>query len=299
MKLDHQSKRDEYGETANSLPAGLYLVATPIGAAQDISLRALDALRRADVIAAEDTRRAQKLMTIHGVARAGRPLVAYHDHSGDTVREGLLARIAAGRSVVCVSDAGTPLIADPGWKLARATIDAGLPLSALPGASALLAALCVSGLPTDRFLFGGFPPPKQAGRLVEFAEVATLRATLVFYESPRRLASCLADMASSLGAGRSAAVCRELTKLYEETRRGTLGDLAAHYAEAGAPKGETVILVGPPGKSEAAEADVDAALAQVMKTLRVKDAATQVADSLGVPRREVYQRALALKKAQG
>lgn len=299
MKLDHQSKRDEYGESPDRLPAGLYLVATPIGASQDISLRALDALRRADVIAAEDTRRAQKLMAIHGVARAGRPLIAYHDHSGDSARGGLLARIADGAAVACVSDAGTPLIADPGWKLARAAIDADLPVSALPGASALLAALCVSGLPTDRFLFGGFPPPKQAARKAEFADLATLRATLVFYESPRRLAACLGDMAAALGPDRSAAVCRELTKLYEETRRGTLGDLAAHYAEAGAPKGEIVILVGPPGKTAAEQADVDAALAEALKTMRVKDAAAEVAARLGAPRREVYQRALSLKDEQG
>lgn len=297
MKLDHQSKRDESAEAADRLPQGLYLVATPIGASQDISLRALDALQRADVIAAEDTRRAQKLMSIHGVPRAGRPLIPYHDHSSEGARGGLLGRIAEGRSVVCVSDAGTPLIADPGWKLAREAIDQDLPVIALPGASALLAALCVSGLPTDRFLFGGFPPPKQAGRLAEFTELASLKATLVFYESPRRLAACLADMATVWGDARPAAVCRELTKLYEETRRGTVGDLAAHYAEAGAPKGEIVVLVGPPLKTEAAEADVDAALVEALKNLRVKDAAKEVAAKLGLPRRDVYQRALALNEA--
>ena len=297
MKLDHQSKREESGEGADPLPQGLYLVATPIGAAQDISLRALDALRRADVIAAEDTRRAQKLMSIHGVPRGGRPLIPYHDHSSEGARGGLLARIAEGRSVVCVSDAGTPLIADPGWKLAREAIDQDLPVIALPGASALLAALCVSGLPTDRFLFGGFPPPKQAGRLAEFTELAALKATLVFYESPRRLAACLSDMAQIWGADRPAAVSRELTKLYEETRRGSLGELAVHYAEAGAPKGEIVILIGPPLKTETAEADVDAALEEALRTLRVKDAAKEVAAQLSLPRRDVYQRALALNKA--
>ncbi len=297
MKLDHQSKRDDSAEAADPLPQGLYLVATPMGAAQDISLRALDALRRADVIAAEDTRRAQKLMSIHGVPRAGRPLIPYHDHSSESARGGLLGRIADGRSVVCVSDAGTPLIADPGWKLAREAIEQDLPVVALPGASALLAALCVSGLPTDRFLFGGFPPPKQAGRLAEFTELAQLKATLVFYESPRRLAACLSDMTQIWGADRPAAVCRELTKLYEETRRGTVGELAAHYAEEGAPKGEIVILVGPPLKVETAEADVDAALAEALKTLRVKDAAKEVAAKLGLPRRDVYQRALALNEA--
>lgn len=299
MNLDDQSKRYEYGETAVPMAAGLYLVATPIGAAQDISLRALDALRRADVIAAEDTRRAQKLMSIHGVPRAGRPIIPYHDHSGDNARTGLLKLIGDGRAVVCVSDAGTPLIADPGWKLAREAIDKDLPVVALPGASALLAALCVSGLPTDRFLFGGFPPPKQAARRSEFAELAALRATLVFYESPRRLAACLADMAQTLGANRPAAVCRELTKLYEETRRGQLDELAAHYEEAGAPKGEIVILVGPPLKTEVVEADVDAALTEALKTLRIRDAAKEVATDLGLPRRDVYQRALALIEADG
>ena len=299
MKLDHQSKRDESAETAEPLPAGLYLTATPIGAAQDISLRALDALRRADVIAAEDTRRAQKLMAIHGVPRAGRPIVAYHDHSGDAVRNGLLTHVAEGRSVACVSDAGTPLIADPGWRLARDAIDADLPVVALPGASALLAALCVSGLPTDRFFFGGFLPPKQAARLADLANLAALRATLVFYESPRRLAPCLADMAASFGPDRPAAVCRELTKMFEETRRGPLGDLASHYAESGAPKGEIVVLIGPPGKAEVDEADLDAALSKALKTLRVKDAAKEVAANLGLPRRDVYQRALALMEAQG
>ena len=298
MNLDDQSKREEYGETAEALPAGLYLVATPIGASQDITLRALDALRRADVIAAEDTRRAQKLMSIHGVPRAGRPLIPYHDHSGDGARGGLLKRIAEGRSVVCVSDAGTPLIADPGWKLAREAIDQNLPVVALPGASALLAALCVSGLPTDRFLFGGFPAPKQAARRAEFSELAVLKATLVFYESPRRLAACLADMAETLGAARPAAVCRELTKFYEETRRGTLEDLAAHYADAGSPKGEIVILIGPPLKIDVAEVDLDAALTEALKTLRVKDAAKEVAADLGLPRRDVYQRALALNEIE-
>ena len=299
MNLEDQSKRDEYGETGERLPAGLYLVATPIGAAQDISLRALDTLRRADVIAAEDTRRAQKLMSIHGVPRAGRLLVPYHDHSNEAARNGLLAKIAEGRAVACISDAGTPLIADPGWKLARDAIDQDLPAIALPGASSLLAALCVSGLPTDRFMFAGFPPPKQAARRAEFAELAALKATLVFYESPRRLAACLADMAEELGPTRQAAVSRELTKLYEETRRGALGELAQAYADEGPPKGEIVILIGPPEKAEVAEADLDQALLAALKTLRVKDAAKEVAADLGLPRRDVYQRALVLNGEKG
>lgn len=294
------SKRGEFGESAakmqTSLPQGLYLAATPIGAVQDLTLRVRDALERADVIAAEDTRRALKLMTLHGVARAGRPMIPYHDHSGAQTRPGLVARIAAGESVICVSDAGTPLVADPGWKLAQDVIEAGLPVFALPGASALLAALSVAGLPTDRFMFCGFPPPKQAARLKDFADLAAVPGTLVFYESPRRLAPALADMVIAFG-DRPAAVCRELTKLYEEIRRGDLSALADHYAEDGPPKGEIVIVVGPPLPSQTTEADLDDALANALQTMRVKDASKAVAEALKLPRKEVYARALALKDA--
>ena len=275
------------------LPAGLYLAATPIGAADDVTLRALDALARADVIAAEDTRRAAQLMAIHGVDRRGRPMIPYHDHNGASQRPKLLARIEAGESVVCVSDAGTPLIADPGWRLAREAIDRGLPVAALPGASALLAALTVSGLPTDRFLFAGFAPPKQSARRRFFAEFAPTPATLVFYESPRRLAAALADMAEVYGAERPAAVCRELTKLHEETRRGSLGDLAAAYAGA-PPKGEIVVLVGPPGETETDADTLDEALTEALARVGVRDAAREVSAALGLPKREVYARALEL-----
>lgn len=293
MNSDAPSKRGEYGETGARLPRGLYLVATPIGAAQDVTLRALDALRRADAIAAEDTRRAAKLMSLHGVPRAGRPLIPYHDHNGAEARPGLLARIEAGEAVACVSDAGTPLIADPGWRLAREAIDRDLPVFAVPGASALLAALSVAGLPTDRFMFAGFPPPKQAARRTALAELAAVPGTLVFYESPRRLADFLADAAAIFG-DRPAAVCRELTKLHEETRRGGLSALAAHYAAAGPPKGEIVVCVGPPAPREATAEDLDDALAEALTRLRTKDAAKEVAERLGLPRREVYARALAL-----
>lgn len=305
MTPEPSSKRDEWGESApdtpdvaeiaRRLPQGLYLAATPIGAADDLTIRARDALARADIIAAEDTRMAQKLMMIHGVPRAGRPIVPYHDHNGAEARPRLLARIAGGGSVVCVSDAGTPMVADPGWKLARDAIDQGLPVIALPGASALLTALTVSGLPTDRFMFCGFLPPKQGARRTALAELAAVPGTLVFYESPRRLADALADMEITLGA-REASVSRELTKKFEETRRGPLPDLAAHYAEAGAPRGEVVVCVGPPLKVEVGEADLDAALHEALETMRVKDAAQAVSAALGLPRRDVYNRAITLKK---
>ena len=290
---------DPSGPAAPAHPAtaplapGLYLAATPIGAAADVTLRALDALRRCDVIAAEDTRRAQKLMSLHGVPRGGRPIIPYHDHNGGAQRPKLLARIEAGESVVCISDAGTPLIADPGWRLAREAIDRGLGVTALPGASALLAALTISGLPTNRFLFGGFLPPKQSARRKDLATLASTPATLVFYESARRLGAALADMAETLGADREAAVCRELTKLHEEARRDTLGGLAETYAKA-PPKGEIVICVGPPLAEAPSDASVDEALTRALGAMRVRDAASEVAAALGLPRREVYARALAL-----
>ncbi|MGB0926133.1 MAG: 16S rRNA (cytidine(1402)-2'-O)-methyltransferase [Pikeienuella sp.] len=305
MTPQPRSKRDESGEStsetttlsepAKRLPQGLYLAATPIGAADDLTIRARDALMRADVIAAEDTRMAQKLMMIHGVPRAGRPIVPYHDHNGAEARPRLLARVAEGGSVVCVSDAGTPMVADPGWKLARDAIDQELPVIALPGASALLTALTVSGLPTDRFMFCGFLPPKQTARRTSLTELAAVPGTLVFYESPRRLAAVLADMMEVLGP-REAAVSRELTKKFEETRRGPLSELAAYYAETGAPKGEVVISVGPPQKQEIGEADLDDALIKALATMRVKDAAQAVSTALGLPRRDVYNRALAIKE---
>jgi 16S rRNA (cytidine1402-2'-O)-methyltransferase len=293
------SKRGEFGETGADmptfLPQGLYLAATPIGAVQDLTFRAKDALERAHAIAAEDTRRAQKLMTLHGIARAGRPLIPYHDHNGAQSRPGLIARIEAGESVVCISDAGTPLIADPGWRLAQDVIAAGLPVFSLPGASALLAALTVAGLPTDRFMFCGFLPPKQAARRANLSDLASVPGTLVFYESPRRLAASLADMTLALG-NRPAAMCRELTKLYEEVRRDSLSALTEHYEAAGPPKGEIVIVVGPPLPSTTTDADIDAALRLALQDLRVKDAAKTVASALKLSRKDVYARALVLKE---
>ena len=236
-------------------------------------------------------------MEMHGVALTGRPMIAYHDHSGPAERARILERVADGQSVAYVSEAGTPLVADPGYRLAADAIAADAPVIAAPGASAALTALAVSGMPSDRFLFAGFPATKSGARKREFEELASLRATLIFYESPRRLAECLSDMAATLGAARPACVARELTKRFEEARRGTLGALAEAYASEGPPKGEVVILIGPPEKTVASEEAIDEALAEALKTLRTKDAAKAVAEQLGASRHAVYQRALALKNA--
>ncbi len=280
------------------LSPGLYLVATPIGSARDITLRALDILAGADILLAEDTRNTRRLMDIHGVRLSGRPLWPYHDHNGAAQRSKVLAALRDGRSVALVSDAGTPLIADPGFDLARAAIAEDLPVTAAPGASALLTALSVSALPTDRFLFAGFLPPKSAARRKALTGLATVPTTLVFYESPKRLAATLADMAATLGPDREAAISRELTKKFEETRRGPLGLLAEAYAAGPPPKGEIVISIGPPPDREADPEDIDAALRTALASASVKDAATSVAQSLGIPRKQAYARALALSRDQ-
>jgi 16S rRNA (cytidine1402-2'-O)-methyltransferase len=275
------------------LAPGLYLAATPIGAARDITLRALDLLRDAVVIAAEDTRTARKLMEIHGVPLNGRRLVACHDHSGEGVIDGLVEQIAKGASVVYVSEAGTPLVSDPGFTLARAAIARGLPVTAAPGASAVLAALAVAGLPADRFLFAGFLPSTQAARRTAIAELASVPATLVLYESPKRVNSLLTDLCEVLG-DRSAALCRELTKRFEEVRRGPLSELAAG-TEGQEVRGEVVVVVDRGGAREVTEEDIRARLAEAMGTMRLKDAATAVAGALGLPRQRVYQLALGMK----
>ncbi|MBS9477452.1 16S rRNA (cytidine(1402)-2'-O)-methyltransferase [Ancylobacter radicis] len=279
-----------------SLPAprllpGLHIVATPIGNLGDITLRGLETLAGADLIACEDTRVTRRLLDRYGIET---PLLAYHDHNAEHMRPRLLARLSEGGTVALVSDAGTPLVSDPGYKLVEAAIAGGFRVIPLPGASASLAALVAAGLPTDRFFFEGFLPPKSGARQTRIAELKTLPATLVIYESGPRLPESLADLAAGLGA-RPAAVCRELTKTFEEVRRGTLGALAAHYAEAGPPKGEIVLVIGPPLAEEASPDDVDAALRQALATLSVKDAAIAVATATGLPRRAIYARALALQ----
>lgn len=275
------------------LSAGLYFVATPIGSARDITLRALDILASADLIAAEDTRTARKLMEIHGVPLNGRKVVAFHDHSGDGAVDRLVADMAAGKSLAYVSEAGTPLVADPGYELGRAAIAAGVPVTTAPGASAVLAALTVSGLPTDRFAFIGFLPAARQQRETDIAALRDVPFTLVFYESPKRVGEMLASLRDTLGGERQAVVCRELTKRFEETTRGTLDEVANYYADRNI-KGELVVLVGRAGATDVADGDVTEALKEAMKTMRVKDAATVVAGALGLPRRQVYQIALGL-----
>ncbi|MCP5366649.1 MAG: 16S rRNA (cytidine(1402)-2'-O)-methyltransferase [Hyphomicrobiales bacterium] len=273
------------------LAPGLYLVATPIGNARDITLRALDVLAAAAVVACEDTRVTARLLAIHGIAT---PLTPYHEHNADKARPALIRRLKSGESVALVSDAGTPLVSDPGHKLVRACVDDGIPVVPVPGASAVLAALQVSALPSDRFLFAGFPPAKGAARRRALAEVAAVPATLVFLESAKRLAASLADMAEVLG-DRPAAVGRELTKLFEETRRGSLAALAAHYADAGPPRGEVTVVVGPPVAAEVTDEEVDRLLTRALADQSLRDAADAVAAATGRPRRAVYNRALDLK----
>jgi 16S rRNA (cytidine1402-2'-O)-methyltransferase len=285
-----------YAITAQKLRAGLYLAATPIGNLGDITLRALEAMAGAEVIACEDTRVTRKLLDHYGIAT---PLTPYHEHNAATARPKLLARLAAGEAVVLVSDAGTPLISDPGYKLVRAAHEAGHAVTSLPGASSTLAALTGAGLPTDRFFFEGFLPAKAVQRQKRIAELARIPATLVLFESGPRLADTLADLAAGLG-DREAAICRELTKLHEEIRRAPLPDLARHYEQGGETRGEIVIVIHAP-TDNAAEPDageLDAMLRAALVTSSVKDAANDIAGITGLPRREVYQRALSLSKAK-
>lgn len=279
-------------KAGSSLASGLYIVSTPIGNLRDVTLRALDVLGAADVVLAEDTRITARLFSAYEISTA---LTPYHDHNAAEVRPAILEKLRAGGRIALVSDAGTPMISDPGYKLAREAAEAGVPVFPIPGASALLAGLAASGLPTDRFLFAGFAPAKSGKRQAFFREVKDVPASLVFYETGPRLAASLADMLEVFG-DREAAVARELTKAFEETRRGLLADLAAHYAEAGGPKGEIVVLLGPPAEeTEWSEARIDRALAEAMNDKGVKEAAADVAALTGLSRRDLYQRALKLK----
>ena len=277
------------------LSAGLYFVATPIGTARDITLRGLDILASADVIAAEDTRTAKRLMEIHGIPLGDRPVIAYHDHSGDNVRARLMRYIADGKSVAYASEAGTPLVADPGFALGRAAIEAGETVISAPGPSAVIAALTVGGLPTDRFFFAGFPPNAKGARRKFIEEYADVPGTLVFYESPKRIQGMLGDLVQVLGEERQAAVCRELTKRFEEVSRGTLAELADAFAERSV-KGEIVVLVDRARGVQVSDQSMEDALRDALKTMRLKDAATAVSEALGLPRRKVYQAALEMGK---
>jgi 16S rRNA (cytidine1402-2'-O)-methyltransferase len=274
------------------LTAGLHIVATPIGNLGDITLRALAALAGADLIACEDTRVTRKLLDRYAIAT---PLTPYHDHNAAQARPALLRRLADGGAIALVSDAGTPLISDPGFKLVRAAHDAGYAVTTLPGASSLLAALAVAGLPTDQFLFAGFLPPKAAARRSRIAELGRIPATLVLFETGPRLTATLTDLAAGLGP-REATVCRELTKLHEEIRRGDLETLAQNCA-ASELRGEIVLVIGPPpAQAEVSASDADVLLRQALARVSLKDAVGEVAVATGLPRRELYQRALALAK---
>ena len=290
--IEGDARSKPAADAAARFAPGLYIVATPIGNLRDITLRALDLLTAADLVACEDTLVTAKLMAHYGL---GAPRLPYHEHNAEQMRPRLIERLKAGAIVALVSDAGTPLISDPGYKLVRAAIAEGIAVTALPGASSAMAGLVLSGLPSDRFLFAGFLPPKSAARQRTLAELVELRATLIFFETAPRLAASLADMASVFGE-RPAAVARELTKLFEEVRRAPLGTLAAHYRDNGPPKGELMVLVGPPEEAAAIPDDeaIDAALNAALATMSVKDASSAVAQATGQPRRLVYQRALAL-----
>lgn len=278
-----------------TIPPGLHLIATPIGAARDITLRALDILAGADVLVAEDTRTLKHLMEIHGISVAGRQMIAYHDHSGDGVIARLLGLLREGKSLAYASEAGTPLISDPGFELARAVAAEGLPMTAAPGPCAAICALTLSGLPSDRFLFSGFLPATASARRAALAEVAQVQATLIFYESPKRLAASLSDMATTLGQGREAVVCRELTKRFEEVARGRLSTLVTEFSTRDV-KGEVVVLIDRAPVVAVSTETITTALDQALLTMRVKDAASFVSQTLGVSRKIAYQIALSRPK---
>lgn len=273
------------------LAPGLYLIATPIGAARDITLRALDILMTADILAAEDTRTLRHLMEIHGIPLGDRPLVAVHDHNEAAASPRLTRAIADGKSVAYASEAGTPMVSDPGFPLARATIAAGLPVIAAPGPSAALCALTVSGLPSDRFLFAGFAPATSAARRSFVEGLKDVRATLILYESPKRINHLLKDLSQGLGEMRQAAICRELTKRFEEVTRGTLAELVVAYADRDV-KGEIVVLVDRAPEGQADQGDWEETLDRALLNMSVKDAAAMVAEAFNLPRRDVYQVAL-------
>ena len=276
-------------------PGTLYIVATPIGNAGDISLRALRVLNDVNIVACEDTRVTGKLFALHGIHTT---LNAYHEHNAERTRPRLIKRLKNGETVALVSDAGTPMVSDPGYKLARACIEEGITVTTLPGASSVLAALVLSGLPTNRFFFGGFLPQKKGARVALLESFAAIPSTLVLLESPRRLAASLADMASALGE-RDVAVSREITKLYEETRRGSLQEMANAYAEEDAPKGEAVVVIGPPpDRPDMAGDEVDALLRTALKRASLRDAVREVTGVSGLPRQTVYQRALTLSDSE-
>lgn len=294
MRNDTENGREfAYTPRDSKLAAGLYFVATPIGSARDITLRGLDILASCDVIAAEDTRTLRHLMEIHGVALNGRAVLPYHDHNGAEMRPKIMSLLGEGKSVAYASEAGTPLVADPGFALGRAAIADGHMVTTAPGASASLAALTVSGLPSDRFLFAGFPPSKSGERRKFLQDLDQTQATLILYESPKRIHKLLNEMAEIWSQDRQIALCRELTKKFEEVIRGSLADVIAAIEDR-ALKGEIVLVIDRAEKQAADEATVIAALRARLKTARLKEAAAQVATELGLPKRDVYQLGLSL-----
>lgn len=278
---------------ATRLEPGLYLVATPIGAARDITLRALDVLNSADILAAEDTRTLRHLMEIHGVPLRGRRIVATHDHNEERQAEAIAVAAAEGRSIAYCSDAGTPLVADPGFRLAREVARKGLSIHAVPGPSAALAALSVAGLPSDRFLFAGFAPQPLGARKTWLADVTSVDATSIIFDSPRRVKQTL-GMLCEIDPNRPTVLCRELTKKFEETIRGTPAQIAEQIPEGGL-KGEIVLVVDRPPASQPKDEDIEAALVALLDGNSVRDAAALVADRFGISRRDAYQLALTLE----
>lgn len=292
-KRTEQVSQMKYPEVSTgTLDPGLYLVATPIGNLGDITLRALDVLKRADIIYCEDTRVSGKLLGHFGIDT---PRQSYHEHNAEMQRPRILKQLADGKAIALITDAGTPLVSDPGYKLVADIREAGCPLFSLPGASAPITALTLSGLPSDRFLFAGFLAPKSGKRCSQLQELSRIPATLLFFESNRRLPATLDDMQKILGAQRIAAVTRELTKLHEEVRRGTLEELALHYAETGPPKGEIVIVVAPPNDELPSLDSLDTLLESAMEHMSMRDAVDAISTRTGQPRKEVYARALALR----
>lgn len=290
---DFHERRD----ALRPLKAGLHLVATPIGHLGDCSPRSLETLEQADLVLCEDSRVTGKLLKLKGIERS---LWSYHEHNAARMRPRILDHLSRGESVALASDAGTPLVSDPGYKLVRDVIEAGHEVLVVPGPSAALAALIVSGLPTDRFLFAGFLPPRSSARRRAIGELASVPTTLIWFESAKRLAATLTDLADVLGP-RPAAVARELTKTFEEVRRGSLAELARAIAEEKTPRGEIVIVVGPPGAEADAESDeaIDDALRLALETMGPSAAAASIAQRSDRSRKKLYQRALQLRGERG
>ncbi|MDE0307470.1 MAG: 16S rRNA (cytidine(1402)-2'-O)-methyltransferase [Albidovulum sp.] len=286
---------ERYFSEGSAIPPGLYLVSTPIGNARDITLRALDTLAGADALAAEDTRNARKLLGLHGLRLGGRLLYSYSDHNAEVRVPQLIALLREGKSVALLSDAGTPMISDPGLRLVRASVSEGIPVIPVPGASALLSALCLSALPTDRFIFAGFAPSASGARKNFYSGLADARETIVIFESPKRLRASIEDMIQSFGGERQAAACREITKKFEEARRGTLAEIAASFS-ATEPRGEFTIVIGGAAESKFSDREIRECIAAAMEEMSVRDAAAFASSSIGVSKSVAYRIALELKR---